>query len=433
MPLKRQLGLLDATLLVVGNVVGAGIFTTSGLLAQELPHPGLFVLIWAIGGALSLAGALTYAEMASALPYAGGDYQFLKAAYGHWAGFLLGWLCFWVIFPGSIAALSMALIKYIQVFLPTGGRLLEKIMAVLVIFLLSLINYRGIRLGATAQNLFTLGNLFILFGFITLGLIIGKGNWGNLQPGTIHIPFSKLFGPGMIAVIFTYSGWFASAYIGSEIENPGKNLPLSLIIGTCIVTVLYTLINVTYLYATPISGLKNTINVAEKAAITLFNPRFAYLISMAIILAISGSINATILTGARIYYAMAKDGTFLSCLGKVHPYYYTPYVAITAQAVLSIIFVMLGSFNELLSYVVFAILLSSIATGSAHFVLRFKKPNLSRTYYTWGYPFTPLLFIAFYIWIAWQIFFSRPYTSILGLGIALSGVPFYIYKKFKLK
>lgn len=433
MPLKRQLGLFDATILVVGNVVGAGIFTTSGLLAQELPHPWLFIIIWAIGGVLTLAGALTYAEMASALPYAGGDYQFLKAAYGHWAGFLLGWLCFWVIFPGSIAALSIALIKYIQVFLPTGGQILEKIMAISVIFLLSLINYRGIRLGASAQNLFTLGNLFILFGFIALGLIVGKGNWENLQPGTIYIPFSKLFGLGMIAVIFTYSGWFASAYIGSEIKNPGKNLPLSLIIGTCIVTLFYTLINLTYLYATPISGLKNTINVAEKAAVALFDPRFAYLISMAIILAISASINATILTGARIYYAMAKDNTFLKCLGKAHPYYYTPYVAIITQAVLSIVFVILGSFKELLSYVVFAMLLSSIATGSAHFVLRLKKPDLPRAYYTWGYPFTPLLFIGFYIWIAWQIFWSRPYTSILGLGIAFSGVPFYVYRKFKLR
>lgn len=433
MPLKRQLGLFDATILVVGNVVGAGIFTTSGLLAQELPHPWLFIIIWFIGGVLTLAGALTYAEMASALPYAGGDYQFLKAAYGHWAGFLLGWLCFWVIFPGSIAALSIALIKYIQVFLPTGGQILEKIMAISVIFLLSLINYRGIRLGATAQNLFTLGNLFILFSFIALGLIVGRGNWENLQPGTIYIPFSKLFGPGMIAVIFTYSGWFASAYIGSEIKNPGKNLPLSLIIGTCIVTLFYTLINLTYLYATPISGLKNTINVAEKAAVALFDPRFAYLISMAIILAISASINATILTGARIYYAMAKDNTFLKCLGKAHPYYYTPYVAIITQAVLSIVFVILGSFKELLSYVVFAMLLSSIATGSAHFVLRLKKPDLPRVYHTWGYPFTPLLFIGFYIWIACQIFWSRPYTSILGLGIAFSGVPFYVYRKFKLR
>ncbi len=433
MPLKRQLGLFDATLLIVGNVIGAGIFATSGLLAQELPHPWLFVFIWVIGGILTLAGALTYAEMASALPYAGGDYQFLKAAYGHWAGFLLGWLYFWVIFPGSIAALSIVLIKYTQVFFPTGGQISEKIMAISVIFLLSLINYRGIRPGTAAQNLFILGNLFILSGFIVLGLVLGKGNWGNLKPGAIHIPFSKLFGPGMIAVIFTYSGWFASAYIGSEVKNPEKNLPFSLIIGTCIVTLVYTLMNLTYLYATPISGLKNTINVAEKAAISLFNPKFAYLISVAIILAIGGSINATILTGARIYYAMAKDRIFLTCLGKVHPYYHTPYVAIITQAVLSIVFVILGSFNELLSCVVFAMLLSSIATGSAHFVLRLKKPDLPRTYYTWGYPFVPFLFIGFYTWIAWQIFLSRPYTSILGLGIALSGVPFYLYKRFKLQ
>ena len=235
----------------------------------------------------------------------------------------------------------------------------------------------------------------------------------------------------MIAVLFTYSGWFASAYIGGEVKNPGRNLPFSLLLGTIIITLFYTAINLTYLYALPLSRLKDAVNVAQLAVETLFNPKVAQVISLAIILAISGSINATILGGTRIYYAMAEDKIFWSPLKRLHPEYGTPYFSILSQMILACILVSLGTFGQLLSYVVFVMLLSSIAAGIAHLILRRRNPGLSRSYRTWGYPVVPLLFICFYTWIAIQITYAKPLTSIAGLIITLSGYPFFVWFKKK--
>jgi APA family basic amino acid/polyamine antiporter len=432
MQLKRRLNLFDATLLVIGNVVGAGIFTTSGFLAGELPQPLLFVAIWVIGGLLTLCGALTYAEMAGMFPRSGGDYQFLKEAYGPWAGFLLGWVSFWVITPGSIAVLSIAMVAYIKGFFPLHYALSEKFLAVAIIFLLSFINYRGVRLSGTIQDIFTLGNLLIILALILGGLTSGNGNWQHFTTASsVSLPFPKLFGPAMIAVLFTYSGWFASAYIGAEVKNPERNLPFSLLLGTIIVTLFYTAMNLVYLYALPLSQLKGTVNVAQLAAKTLFNPTVAQVVSLSIILAISGSINATILGGTRIYYAMAEDKIFWSPLKKLHPKYGTPHFSILSQMILACFLVSLGTFGQLLSYVVFVMLLSSIAAGIAHFILRLRKPGLPRPYRTKAYPIAPLLFICFYIWIAAQIACARPLTSITGLLITLSGLPFFIWLKTK--
>ena len=427
MQLKRRLNLFDATLLVIGNVVGAGIFTTSGFLAGELPHPLLFVAIWVIGGLLTLCGALTYAEMAGMFPRSGGDYQFLKEAYGPWAGFLLGWVSFWVITPGSVAVLSIAMVGYIKGFSPFHYVLSEKLLAVAIISSLSFINYRGVRLSGTIQDIFTLGNLLIILALILGGLTSGNGNWQHFTAASsTSLPFPKLFGPAMIAVLFTYSGWFASAYIGAEVKNPERNLPSSLLLGTIIVILFYTAMNLVYLYAVPLSRLKDTVNVAQVTAGALFNPRVAQVVSLSIILAISGSINATILGGTRIYYAMAEDKIFWSPLKRLHPKYGTPHFSILSQMILACILVSLGTFGQLLSYVVFVMLLSSIAAGMAHFILRLRKPDLPRPYRTGAYPVVPLLFICFYIWIAIQIAYAKPLTSIAGLIIAISGLPFFI-------
>jgi len=431
MHLKRRLNLLDATLLIIGNVVGAGIFTTSGFLAGELPQPLFFIGIWIIGGLLTLCGALTYAEMAGMFPHSGGDYQFLKAAYGPWAGFLLGWVSFWIINPGSIAALSIALVSYMKGFFFLNTVLSEKLMAVGIISVLSFVNYRGVRLSGTTQDIFTSGNLIIVFVLIVGGLLVSQnGNWQHFTVvSPVSLPFGKLFGPAMIAVIFTYSGWFVTAYIGGEIKHPERNLPLSLLLGTSIVTIIYTLINVTYLYALSLSRLKDVVNVAQVTAETLFNRGFTQVVSFSIILAIAASINATILAGTRIYYAMASDNIFWSPLKKLHPMYNTPYVSVVSQTILACLFVMVGTFDQLLSYVVFVMILSSIATGVAHFALRWRRPDLTRPYRTWGYPVVPLLFISFYSWIAIQIAYARPTTSVFGILITLSGLPFYIWYK----
>ena len=434
MSLKKSLNLSDAILLVIGNTIGAGIFTTSGFLASELPEPLLFICIWILGGFITLCGALTYAELAGMFPLAGGDYQFLKAAYGKGAGFLLGWVSFWIIVPGSIAALSIALINFLKIFISFYNPVQEKLLAILIIFLFSLINYRGIRLSCITQNVFTIGTIIILITLILCGFFSGKGNWNNFtNTSSSSSNYPNLFSSAMIAVIFTYSGWFASAYIGSEIRNPERNLPLSLILGTLFITAIYTLINIVYLYSLPIHNLKNVVNVAQIAFGNLFNPTVTKVVSLPIILAISGSINATILTGARIFYAMAEDGIFWPILSRVHPLYRTPYYAILSQTILACILVLLGTFNQLLSYVVFVMLFSSIASGVALFILRRLKPDFHRPYHTMGYPFVPLLFVVSYIWIAVQICYSKPTTSILGIFITFSGVPFYIWWNNKKK
>lgn len=427
MSLKREITLTDAVLLIVGNVIGAGIFTTSGFLAGELPDPLLFVGIWVLGGILTLCGALTYAELAALYPLAGGDYQYLKAAYGRWAGFLLGWTSFWIIGPGSSAALGIALVSYLKAFLPVDGPAAEKLAAVALIAAFSLINMRGIRPGGTTQNIVTSGAVLILALMIIGGFSVGDGSLLNFTSPVAGSHAAKLFSTPMIAVIFTYSGWFASAYIGSEIRNPKRNLPLSLIIGTLIVTVVYTLMNVLYLYALPITALKGSVNVAQAAAAQLFSPSLSGLISIPIVLAIAAGINANILTGARVCFAMADDSAFWSSFRRLHPLYNTPHVAILSQSAIAALLILFGTFSDLLGYVVFVMILTSVATGAALFVLRRKNPELPRPYRTWGYPLVPILFIGAYAAIAVQIAFSNPSASLLGIGIALSGLPFFFW------
>jgi len=420
--LRRNLTLRNAIMLVVGNVVGAGIFTTSGFLASELGHPLLFVGVWVAGGLLTLCGALTYAELGAMFPRAGGDYQFLKEAYGPLAGFLLGWLSFWVISPGSIAALAIALAGH----LPGLGGLpdLQPLVGVCVIALLSWINFRGVRLAGNTQDLVTAGSLLLLLALVIGGLAFGAGDTAHF--GAAPTPTATVIsGSAMIAVIFTYSGWFASAYVGSEVERPERNVPLSLLVGTLVVTVLYTAINVVYLYALPLAEMRGATNVAELAASRLFAAPVAIPLAAAIVLAIAGCVNASVMTGARVCFAMARDRVFFAGLGAVHPRHGTPHWAILIQALIAGVLVAIGTFEEILGYVVFAMLLASIAAGVALFVLRVRRPAAERPYRTAGYPVVPAIFVLSYAAIAAAIAWDQPLTSAIGVGMALTGVPFY--------
>jgi basic amino acid/polyamine antiporter, APA family len=427
MSLQRKLNLFDATMLVVGNVVGAGIFTTAGFLAGELPNPIFFLAVWLVGGVLTICGALTYAEMSGMFPRSGGDYLFLNAAYGPWAGFLLGWICFWVINPGSIAVLAIAIAKYLKGFVDFGAGG-EKLTALGIVVFLSSLNYRGVRLTGTTHNVWTLASLSIMILLICGGLASGRGEWAHLhQSAQSTIKPLKILGPAMIAVIFSYSGWFVSAYIGEEVKRPERNLPLSLILGTSIVTALYMLLNVIYLYAVPVNDLAGIVNVGQTVATRLLPPGLAGLISVAIILAIGASINATILSGARLTYAMAKDSLLWPALGRVHEKNGVPHVALICQSALAGVFILAETFENLLNSVVFVMLLSSIGSGLAHIILRRRMPATQRPYKTIGYPFVPVLFIATYLWIASQIAISSPVRSLVGVIITLSGLPLYFW------
>jgi APA family basic amino acid/polyamine antiporter len=436
MGLPRSLGLFSAVMLVVGNVVGAGIFTTSGMLAAEVSHPLGFLLVWILGGLLTLCGALTYAELGAMFPRAGGDYQFLKEAYGPLAGFVLGWLSFWIINPGSIAALSIALVDYVPGLPHADGQIASRIYAVAVVILLSALNYRSTRLASSTQSAVTVGSLILLAGLVVGGFVWGRGDPTHFRAaqGQSFSP-ANIPGSAMIAVFFTYSGWFAAAYVGSEVKRPSRNVPLALVIGTLIVTLLYTAVNAVYLYALSLAELKGATetNVADMAATKLFGPSITAAIAAAIILAIASCINGTVMTGARVCYAMGEDGVFWARLKAVHPKFETPHAAIAIQGILSAVLVLLGTFNQLLACVVFAMLLSSMATGMAHVVLRVKRPDFARSYKTVGYPLVPMVFVLAYGWFAFSIAMEKPVTSIIGLGLALTAVPFYFWWRRRAK
>lgn len=426
--LPRSMSLFDAVMLVVGNVVGAGIFTTSGLLAGEISCPLMFLLVWVIGGLLTLTGALTYAELGAMFPRAGGDYQFLKEAYGSWAGFLVGWLNFWIISPGSIAALSLAIVNYLPGFETAGSDIVAPLTAVCLVLGLSFINYRSTKLATYAQSMITVGSLVLLVALVVGGAIWGRGNWAHFNAAPEN-PCSLLDIPGsaMIAVLFTYSGWFCASYVGSEVKRPGKYVPLALLLGTLIVSVTYVAINAIYVFALPMEEMAGKTNIAQVAADRLFGPSVGIAVSAAIVLAIASCINATVMTGARICYAMAADGVFFAKLKAVHPVYRTPHVAIAVQAVLAVLLVLLGTFSTLLTSVVFAMLLTSAATGIAHLVLRAKRPTAERPYRTLAAPVIPIVFVAAYGFIAVSVAVSDPKTSLIGLALGLTGVPFFFW------
>lgn len=425
--LPRSLNLFSAAMLVVGNVVGAGIFTTASMLAGEAAHPICFIGAWVLGGLLVLIGALTYAELGAMFPKAGGDYQFIKEAYGRPAGFALGWLGFTIIFPGSVAALSIALVEHIPGLPPIGGSM--RWYALLTVLLLGGVNYRSTKLASSTQSIITVGSLILLVALAGGGALFGQGDTSHFiaEPDT---PF-KLTGSAMIAVFFTYSGWFAAAYVGSEVIRPERNVPLALILSTLTVTVLYTGINATYLYAIPLDEMRSTAetNVAELTAAKLFGPETARLVAIAVILSIISCINASLMTGARICYAMAEDGLFWSKLKEVHPRFATPHIAVSAQTLLAVIFVLAGSFEKLLGYVVFAMLLANTATGIAHIRLRIKRPNASRPYRTFLYPVLPIVFSAAHGGFAVAIAISEPSASLIGVGITLTSIPAYLIQK----
>ena len=424
--LERRLTARNAVFLVVGNVVGAGIFTTSGLLARELSHGWVFLAAWVAGGLLSMAGALIYAELGAMFPRAGGDYQFLKEAYGSWAGFLLGWLGFWVITPGSVAALSIALVDHVTV-LP-DDIWLDRSLAVLIICGTTALNARGTRQAAWVQDAVTAAVIVLLLAFVVGGAVLGTGDLSHFtRPARSGA--SLITGAAMIAVVFTYSGWFASAYVGSEIVRPERNVPLSLLLGTGIVTVLYTAVNAAYLYALPLAEMAGSANVGQISAERLFGGSVALVVSAAIGLAILSCINAAVMTGARICWAMARDRVFFRLLGEVHPRRGTPHVALMAQALVAAALVGLGTFELLLGWVVVAMLLSSVASGAAITVLRLRRPEAERPYRAWGYPVLPALFVLAYTAIAVSVSLERPLTALAGMGIAVAGVPFYLIWK----
>ena len=441
-------------MIVIGIVIGAGIFLTTGIIAKSIPSPPLILLAFVFGGILSLAGALAYAELGAAIPDAGGQYVYIRKAFGSLPGFLFGWVMFLVYMTGAIAACAVAFAEYFGYFFPSLGTdkfiysmtvslfgasvpyslSMGQIVGIVIIIVLSLCNFIGLVFGSIIQNIFTVLKIGALAALVGLGFLIGKGEHIEFSFGGFGTGRSSLlmgFGVAMIAVIWTYGGWNCLSFTAGEIKNPKRNLPLSLIYGVMGVAVIYVVVNYIYLYALPIDEMIGVVRVAEKAATALFGGTGAALISAAVMISTFGAINATVLTGARVYYAMAKDNLFFKRVGNVHPRFRTPGFSIFIQCVWSCILTLSGSFEQIITYVTFVLIMFYIAAVASLFTLRKKYPDLPRPYKTWGYPVVPFLYIIALSGLLLNTLVNKPAEALFGLGIVAIGIPVYFYWKRK--
>jgi APA family basic amino acid/polyamine antiporter len=454
--LVRGLGAWDGALITIGSIVGTGIFITTGDMARALPHGGLILLAWVLGGLLTLAGALTYGELGALFPRAGGIYHFLKEAYGPLWGFLYGWTSFLVIMSGGIAAIAVGFGEYLGSFLPffstrhilltlplgawtwalSGGQLA----AVLAIAFLTLVNYFGLKEGAWVQNLLTLVKVGSIVLFVALGLGFGLSDQAAASVESLVAPLSSgmggarmllaAFGVAMIATLWTYDGWYNLTFSAGEMKNPGRSLPLGLIAGTLAVAALYTLLNLVYVRTLPVAAMAGTARIGETAAAALFGPRGARLLSAAVLLSSFGCLSSTILCCSRIYHPMAEDGLFFRSLAKIHPRHRTPGRSLWAQSGWAMVLTLSGTYEQLYTYVVFAGVLFHIAAGTAVFVLRRTRPDgpgVSRPYRVWGYPVVPALFILASLVLMLNTLFEKPKESLWGLLFVALGLPAYAW------
>jgi len=426
--LRRQLSLQDATFLVVVSVVGSGIFLTPGTIADRLPHAGLIFTVWVVGGLLSLAGALANAELGAMYPRAGGDYVYLREALHPMAGFLVGWLSFFAIFAGTIATLAAGFAAGVGAFFDLDTPIVLGI-AVLTIIASSALNHVGVRWGALANNITGYVKVVALLSLGVVAPLTGKGSVENLRPlaeGIASAAPPLAFALALSPVLFSFLGWNASIYVASEIRKPGRNLPLSLFVGLGICTTVYLIMNVVYLYALPVADLRQVENAGEAAARVLFGALGGSLVAGFVLASILGTLNAHVLLGPRIAYAMALDHLFFGGVDRVHAGYHTPAVAIWVQAGVAIALVLvLRTFPNALDYTTFAILLATIADTAALYALRRRQPDRPRPYRAWGYPWVPAFYIAASLLVAGSLLWSRPRESLISLSVLLAGLPFY--------
>jgi APA family basic amino acid/polyamine antiporter len=448
-PLIRQLGLFDSTMMMMGIVIGSGIFLTTGIMAQAVPSTPLILLAWLLGGLLVLAGALTYAELGVSLPEAGGQYVYLREAYGPVFGFLFGWKMFLVNMTGSIAALGVAFAEYSGSFFPflsteeiffsleIGGLKYTlsrgQLVAVAVIFLLTAVSYVGVAFGKTVQNILTVVKIGTIGIFIFFGFALAKGTSIDLTLNPEGWSFAQLltgFGLAFVSVFWAFDGWNNINYVAGEIKNPERNLTFALIMGTLGITILYFLTNVVYFLALPLGEMKGVVTVAEKASSTMFGATAAGLISAMILVSILGALNGAIFVGPRVYYAMARDGLFFKRVGGVHPRFKTPGFSLILQGSWASLLALTGTFEQLFTFAMFAGILFWVLAAAAIFTLRKKRPVLPRPYKAWGYPVVPMIFIVALSGILLNTLIRRPVESLAGIALMAAGVPvYYVWKR----
>jgi APA family basic amino acid/polyamine antiporter len=431
--LRRELTLLDSTMINVGTMIASAIFIVPATIAMHAQGSALTIIVWVVGGIVSLMGALAIAELGAAMPEAGGQFVYLREAYGPVWGFLYGWGAFMVINTASIAAIAVAFAQYVGYFF-SFGTVEVKIVAMASTVVLTTLNCFGLKLGAWTQNIFTFLKMAALAAIVALSFFLKGGAVANFTPLFPAKEFSSLLGPlglAMVAALWAYDGWIEITYVGSEVKNPQRNLPLSIIFSTVIVIALYVLISIACVYVLSVGTMAQAKLVAAEAATKMIGPQGAAFVTIAILISTLGSNNGIIFTAARIPYAMAKEGLFFQSMAKVNEKYRVPLTALIVQGVWACILTASGTYDQLFTYVVFVSWLFYAMSCGAVIILRRKAPNLARPYKTWGYPLVPIIFILFAIWLVTNTIMEAPRDAAIGAGIMLSGLPIYFYWKQK--
>jgi APA family basic amino acid/polyamine antiporter len=440
--LERRLGAYDAAAIVVSNVIGSGILITPAFIAATAPNAGAMLGAWLIGGFLAFAGAMAYAELAALRPKAGGEYVYLHEAYGPLAAFLTGWTSFVAGFAGAIAASAVGFASYMGRFFPAAADAApflsiplgpiglsvspQALIALGIIWALSLVHMRGIGPGRLLQNALAVAKVVVLLGFVAAGLSIGTGSTEHFAVGTSATVGGLLL--ALIPVMFSYSGWNAAAYVAEEIRNPGRNVPLALAMGTLAVILVYLALNILYVYAMPVPELAGLqVRVVDAAADRLFGAGVGNLLAVITLFIVAGSISAMVFAGPRVYYAMARDGLFFSAAAAVHPTFRTPAVSIAGQAVWASLLVLSGTFGQLVDYTGFAVVLFAGVAVAGLFVLRRRHPDAPRPFKAWGYPVAPGLFVLASIALVLNSIWRNPGPSAAGLLVIAAGIPLYAF------
>ncbi|MBZ5650194.1 MAG: amino acid permease [Acidobacteriia bacterium] len=447
--LVRGLSLLDSVLLLVGGIIGSSIFLTAKDIAGPLPHPVLFLLVWVLGAGISLLGCTAFAELGSMFPDSGGQYVYLREAYGDLPAFLYGWMLFSVANGGTIAALSVASAAYLGGIVPAisqehvlfaaAGIVLTRahIVALVAIFIVTWINVVGLRWGTVLQNLATWAKFAAMAAFVILGFAIGKGDWHHFvaAPGqslSLGLSSGQLvsaFGVALIAVFWAYDGWVYITWVSGEVKDPRRNVPRAMVLGVVAVGIIYVAMNMTYVYALPLGEIAKHEIIAHSAAVALFSPAAAVWLSALIAVSCFGAMASCTMSGARVYFAMARDGAFFQKMAEVHPKWRTPAFSLIGQGIWGAVLTLSGRYDQLYTYVMFGMVLSYTLTVIGLFILRWKRPELPRPYRCTGYPWLPAIYVL--IGGAWTLntIITRPTEAFWGAAIVSIGVPGYLYWK----
>ena len=479
--LVRSLGLLDATMIVIGSMVGSGIFIVSADIARQVHSPGLLLIVWLVTGAMTVIGALCYGELAAAMPAAGGQYVYLREAFGPLWGFLYGWTMLLIIQTATIAAVAIAFAKFTGVLIPwfssatwlwqigtfgpyrlwfgemgpyTVGLNTQNLLAILSIIVLTWVNLRGIRTGALVQNVLTLTKTGALVGVIVLGVVFATDTaltanfghfWEPAQPGTGRadwVGLLTMIGVAMVGSLFAADAWNNVTFVAGEVRDPERNLPRSLALGTGLVIAIYLLANLAYLCVLPLRGAPDGATALERGIQFAAEDRVAtavaevvlghsggVLMAIAVMISTFGCNNGLILAGARIYYAMAKDRMFFTSVGALNRHL-APSLALLVQGAWASVLCLSGTYGQLLDFLIFSVLLFYILTIGGIFVLRRTRPGMARPYRTWGYPVLPALYIVMALFIEVQLLRYKPQYTWPGLLLVLLGIPVYwVWKK----